>query len=137
MSTTTSRRQPFHPALRLHRDEREESPHHRVADRITAFFGSMPAVYLHLALFLLWVAVGVERVPFELLGTIVSAEAILLASFVLVSQNRADQEHHAMADHQWEVIQRQARELEELLNLSRQTLAAAKQIQRTNLGGRP
>jgi uncharacterized membrane protein len=133
---TTPRAEPRHPALRLHREERDQSAHHRFADRITGFFGSMLAVYLHLAVFVLWVVLGVERLPFQLLNTILAVEAILLASFVLITQHRADQEHHALADHQWEVIQRQARETEELLNLSRQTLAAAKQIQRANLAGR-
>jgi uncharacterized membrane protein len=134
--TVTPRSEPRHPALRLHREEREQSTHHRLADRAAGFFGSMLAVYLHLTLFVLWVVLGVERLPFQLLNTLLAAEAILLASFVLITQNRADQEHHALADHQWEVIQRQARETEELLTLSRQTLAAAKQIQRTNLAGR-
>ena len=137
MSVTSSRPEPRHPALRLHREQREQSTHHRLADRVTGFFGSMPAVYAHLVLLVLWVVLGVERLPFPLLNTILAVEAILLASFVLITQHRADQEHHALADHQWEVIQHQARETEELLNVSRQMLAAAKQIQRANLGGRP
>ena len=71
----------------------------RVADRITAFFGSMQFVILHVIWFGVWVLlnVGLLRVPyvsefdpfpFGLLTMIVSLEAIFLATFVLISQNR-------------------------------------------------
>lgn len=76
------------------RDSRQD----RVADRITRFSGSMAFVWLHVVLFSFWIAAnlgyvpGVRRFdpyPFELLTMAVSLEAILLSTFVLLSQNRA------------------------------------------------
>jgi uncharacterized membrane protein len=65
------------------------------ADRITAFSGSMFYVWLHVVLFSLWIALNTPVVgwnydpfPFGLLTMIVSLEAIFLATFVLISQNR-------------------------------------------------
>jgi len=69
----------------------------RVADRITAFAGSLPFVYIHTAWFGFWIAMNVgflgaavnfDPFPFGLLTMIVSLEAIFLATFVMVSQNR-------------------------------------------------
>jgi uncharacterized membrane protein len=67
----------------------------RVADRVTAFAGSMWSVLLHLVAFGTWAVVNTGRVgvePFDPsfvgLATLASVEAIFLSTFVLVSQNR-------------------------------------------------
>lgn len=65
----------------------------RVADRITAFAGSMPFVYLHVVWFTAWIAANVmgarfDPFPYGLLTLIVSLEAIFLSTFVMLSQNR-------------------------------------------------
>jgi uncharacterized membrane protein len=69
----------------------------RVADRITAFAGSLDFVYIHTAWFAMWIAINVgilgaalefDEFPFGLLTMVVSLEAIFLATFVMVSQNR-------------------------------------------------
>ena len=69
----------------------------RTADGITTFAGSMRFVYIHLIWFGLWIAVNVglaglnhefDKFPFGLLTMIVSLEAIFLATFVMISQNR-------------------------------------------------
>ena len=57
----------------------------RVADRITGFAGSMNFVYLHVALFALWIFVF-ERSPWPTLTLIVSLEAIFLSTFVMIGQ---------------------------------------------------
>ena len=68
-----------------------------VADRVTAFAGSLSFVYIHAAWFGLWIAVNAglaipnhefDHFPYGLLTMIVSLEAIFLATFVMVSQNR-------------------------------------------------
>ena len=69
----------------------------RVANALTRFSGNMWFVYVHLAWFGWWIAqnlgwIGHSRFdpfPFGLLTLIVSLEAIFLATFVLISQNRA------------------------------------------------
>jgi len=58
----------------------------RAADFITAFFGSMWSIYLHVGLLLLCAAVKLGLVD---LAMIASVEAIFLTTFVLISQNRA------------------------------------------------
>src|SRR3954453_7548655 len=78
------------PALIEHARERRASIENRVADRITAFSGSMRFVYLHIVWFAGWIILGVESYPFGLLTMIVSLEAIFLSTFVMISQNRAD-----------------------------------------------
>jgi uncharacterized membrane protein len=68
-----------------------------VADRVTAFAGSLNFVYIHMAWFAAWVAVNAgvlgaslvfDGFPYGLLTMVVSLEAIFLATFVMVSQNR-------------------------------------------------
>jgi uncharacterized membrane protein len=109
-----------HPALQQHRQERDLQA--RLADWITRFAGSMLFVYLHVIWFALWIVFRVERFPFGLLTMIVSLEAIFLSTFVLISQNRADEKRAALADHQWALVQEEGRQNEELLSLSRQIL---------------
>ena len=69
----------------------------RTADGITTFAGSMRFVYIHIGWFGAWIAVNVglaglgwefDKFPFGLLTMIVSLEAIFLATFVMISQNR-------------------------------------------------
>lgn len=63
----------------------------KIADKITRFAGSMLFVYLHIVWFILWIFFGYkigDRFPFGLLTMIVSLEAIFLATFIMVNQNR-------------------------------------------------
>ncbi len=69
----------------------------RLADRVTAFAGSMAAVVLHAVWFAAWIALNLGVVdgvrpwdpfPFVLLTGITSIEAIFLTLFILISQNR-------------------------------------------------
>jgi uncharacterized membrane protein len=63
----------------------------RIADSITALCGDMRFVYLHVALFALWIATrgfGSDHFPFNFLTMAVSLEAIFLSTFILISQNR-------------------------------------------------
>jgi uncharacterized membrane protein len=101
-----------------------------MADWITKFAGSMLFVYLHVIWFAIWIVFRVEAFPFGLLTMIVSLEAIFLSTFVLISQNRADQKREALADHQWELVQEEAKQNEELLSLSRQILELTTAIHR-------
>jgi uncharacterized membrane protein len=59
---------------------------------------------------------------------IVSLEAIFLATFVMISQNRADERRQALADHQYRTIQDEERQNEELLTLSREILELTKAV---------
>jgi uncharacterized membrane protein len=113
---------PINPALIEHAHERAQSVENRIADRITAFSGSMPFVYLHVLWFACWIGFGVEGYPFGLLTMIVSLEAIFLSTFVMISQNRADAKREVLANQQWKTVQEEDSQNEELLSLSHQIL---------------
>ena len=117
-----------HPILTQQAEERARSVQNRIADAVTRFAGSMPFVYLHVIWFSLWIGLGVEAYPFGLLTMIVSLEAIFLSTFVMISQNRADAKRESLAEHQWQIVQEEERQNEELLEVSKQILALTKQI---------
>jgi uncharacterized membrane protein len=78
----------------------------RLADRITRFTGSMAFVYLHLVIFGGWIVANLGWLPirpfdpdFVKLAMVASVEAIFLATFVLISQNRMQ----ALADRRAEL----------------------------------
>jgi uncharacterized membrane protein len=70
----------------------------RIADRITAFAGSMNFVYLHIVIFIVWMLL-IESKPWPTLTLIVSLEAIFLSTFVMIGQNRQAAFQQAKADH--------------------------------------
>ena len=120
------------PILRESAEERAKKLQNRVADAVTRFAGSMPFVYLHVVWFALWIALSVEPFPFGLLTMIVSLEAIFLSTFVMISQNRADAKREALAEHQWQLVQAEEQQNEELLEVSRQILQLTTEIHRTS-----
>jgi uncharacterized membrane protein len=122
----SNRRTPFppepNPALVQHAQLRAQSVQNRIADRITTFAGSMSFVYIHIVWFGCWIGFGVESYPYGLLTMIVSLEAIFLSTFVMISQNRADAKRQALAEQQWQTVQKEDRQNEELLALSQRIL---------------
>ena len=70
----------------------------RLADRITAYAGSMRFVYLHALGFAAWM-LFFERSPWPTLTLVVSLEAIFLSTFVMIGQNRQSAFQEAKADH--------------------------------------
>lgn len=85
---------------------REQGLEDRIADRVTAFAGSMPFVYLHLGWFLAWILLNSGRLglpafdpfPYGLLTMVVSLEAIFLSALVMITQNRLSDEAERRAD---------------------------------------
>ncbi len=86
---------------------RERTTGDRVADAIATFSGTIGFALLHVAWFVVWVVVNTRLVPgipafdpypFQLLAMLVSLEAVLLSTFVLIKQNRmglrADRRSH-------------------------------------------
>ena len=116
------------PALFEQEKKRAESVQNRIADRITDFAGSMTFVYLHILWFGSWIIFRIENYPFGLLTMIVSLEAIFLSTFVLISQNRTDAKRQVLAAQQWQTVQDEDRQNQELLDLSRQILELTKAL---------
>jgi uncharacterized membrane protein len=95
-----------HPALAAHRAHRRESLALRLADAITGSAGSMRFVAVHVAWFVTWMLLNLigpafDPFPFGLLTMIVSLEAIFLSSFILISQNRAEERQQEVAEHHY------------------------------------
>ncbi len=119
---------PINPALVNEAEQRAEHAQNKIADKITAFSGSMAFVYIHIIWFGCWIAFGVEKYPFGLLTMIVSLEAIFLSTFVMISQNRADAKRQALADQQWNTVQEEDHQNKLLIDLSNQILALTRDI---------
>lgn len=76
--------------------QRGEGALDSLADRISAFCGSTPFLWVHVTWFAAWIGTnlalgrrGFDPYPFTFLTLVVSLEAIFLSSFILISQNRA------------------------------------------------
>jgi uncharacterized membrane protein len=119
---------PIDPALLKHEKERADARQNRVADKITAFSGSMLFVYIHIIWFGCWIGFRVENYPFGLLTMIVSLEAIFLSTFVMISQNRADAKRQVVADEQWHMVQTEDKQNVQLIKLSEQILELTKEV---------
>jgi uncharacterized membrane protein len=117
-----------HPALARFQAGRAQSVQNRVADAITDFAGSMVFVSVHVVWFALWIIFQVEDYPFGLLTMIVSLEAIFLSTFVMISQNRADAKREVLAQHEWQVIQKEDEQNQHLLTLTQRIHDLTKQI---------
>jgi len=89
-----------HPAVASQIERRASDAQLRLADRITAFAGSMNFVYLHVLVFATWMIVIEER-PWPTLTLAVSLEAIFLSTFVMIGQNRQAAFQQAKADHDY------------------------------------
>ena len=90
-------------------------------------------VYLHVALFAWWISAQGHPLfgdpfPFGLLTMVVSLEAIFLSAFVMLSQNRADARRQVLADHEWQLVQAEEQQNEELLRISTQLLELTRQV---------
>jgi uncharacterized membrane protein len=126
-------KKPLHPALLELGEERARSVQNRVADAITRFAGWMWFVYLHIAWFSIWIALGIERYPYGLLTMIVSLEAIFLSTFVMISQNRQDDARRYLADQEWRMVQSEEQQNVELIGLSNHILDLTEAIHQLTL----
>jgi uncharacterized membrane protein len=125
-----------HPVVIAHRASRASDGQLRIADAITKFAGSMLFVYIHAVAFAVWMVI-VEADPWPKLTLVVSLEAIFLSTFVMIGQNRADAKRQALADHQWEIVQYEEQQNEELLRLSQQILELTGVIHELTMNTRP
>jgi len=93
-----------HPVVVTQLEKRASDVQLKVADAITAFAGSMMFVYIHAVIFAVWCGTGLfghDKFPFNFLTMTVSLEAIFLATFVMIGQNRQAAFQQAKADHDY------------------------------------
>jgi uncharacterized membrane protein len=97
LRATTSMRRRVIRSLKQEQDEKRSLPE-KIADWMTAAFGSVTFLVINILWFTIWIMINTglipgvrpfDEFPFGLLTMIVSLEAIILAIFVLISQNRA------------------------------------------------
>jgi uncharacterized membrane protein len=98
----------------------------KIADAISGFAGSMPFVYIHLALFGFWIIANVSRIPgvpqwdpsLVILAMAASVEAIFLSTFVLIKQNRMTAEADQRAELDLQVSLLNERETTRLITMT-------------------
>jgi uncharacterized membrane protein len=105
-----------HPVVLEEAERRSRDFQLRLADGITTFAGSMNFVWLHAALFAVWM-LFLEKSPWPMLTLVVSLEAIFLSTFVMIGQNRQSAFQQVKADHDFEA---QELELKTNTELTRQ-----------------
>jgi uncharacterized membrane protein len=120
-----------HPAVIEQFEKRASDAQLRIADKITAFAGSMNFVYLHVVLFAVWMLV-IERSPWPTLTLIVSLEAIFLSTFVMIGQNRQGAFQQAKSDRDYRDVNTLLTENTELTRTINQMTA---ELHRHLLGG--
>jgi uncharacterized membrane protein len=117
---TDNAQQPQHsPFVLAEQAKRAEAFQLRVADKITAFAGSMNFVYIHAIIFAVWILVIGNR-PWPTLTLIVSLEAIFLSTFVMIGQNRQAAFQQAKADHDFKTADQELDSNTELTRLIHQ-----------------
>jgi uncharacterized membrane protein len=94
------------PFVLQQQKQRAEKFQLHIADKITAFAGSMNFVYLHVLGFAAWM-LFIEASPWPTLTLIVSLEAIFLSTFVMIGQNRQAAFQQAKADHDFEASEQE------------------------------
>lgn len=114
-------------AIRRWREERRSrrSASDKAADAISRFAGSMPFVYLHLAIFGGWIAANLGWIPvvpawdpsLVILAMAASVEAIFLSTFVLINQNQMTEEAEQRAELDLQVGLLNERETTRLLTM--------------------
>ncbi len=99
----------------------------RLGDLIAGSAGNLTFVCIHLVIFAVWIGLNTwpgrrhfDPLPFALLGTLITLEAILLASFILMRQTRigrrADEREHLML----QLLLLTEKEITAVLELNRQ-----------------
>jgi CRP/FNR family transcriptional regulator, cyclic AMP receptor protein len=91
-----------------------------IADRITAWSGTMAAVLIHAVLFTLWIVANTllpwqfDKYPFQFLTMSVSLEAIFLSIFVLISENRQAASDRRMMEHDAAINRKSESEIQDI-----------------------
>ena len=103
----------------------QRSPQDKIADGITAFSGHMVFVYVSIVWFAAWILLNsgllpirpFDPYPYGLLTMIVSLEAIFLSTFILISQNRMNEQAEHRADLDLQIDLRPEYELTRVLQM--------------------
>jgi uncharacterized membrane protein len=109
----------------------------RVADRVAAFGGSWPFIFLFGTVMLLWMTVNIlkffnfDPYPFILLNLLLSTLAALQAPVIMMSQNRQSSKDKLLAENDYQVNLKAEMEIEALLRGQAELLARVAFLERT------
>ena len=105
-----------HPANQRRHDHRTSGE--RLADRVTAVFGSWRFIIIQTVIVCAWIALNLFAVaerwdpyPFILLNLVFSTQAAYAAPLILLSQNRQADTDRIQAEHDYEINQKALRYL--------------------------
>jgi uncharacterized membrane protein len=105
-----------HPANQRRHDRRTSGE--RLADRVTAVFGSWRFIVIQTVIVCAWISLNLFAVagrwdpyPFILLNLVFSTQAAYAAPLILLSQNRQADTDRIQAEHDYQVNQRALRYL--------------------------
>src|SRR6478672_11738614 len=124
---------PHHPAVIEEARQRNQSVQLRIADRITSFAGSMSFVWIHAALFAVWMSF-LEHSPWPTLTLAVSLEAIFLSTFVMIGQHRQAAFQQTKSDRDYHDVNTL---LVENTNLTRAINLMTEELHHHVIGGTP
>jgi uncharacterized membrane protein len=111
------------------REEQRLGRSERIAQKITGFTGSMAFVFLHAALFGVWIVVNLPWFPpiipkfdptYVVLAMWASVEAIFLSTFILITQNRMMKQADRRADLNLQISLLAEHEITRLIQLTSQ-----------------
>jgi uncharacterized membrane protein len=122
-----------HPAVVADIREHGEQLQGALADAITRYAGSMWFVYVHVAIFAIWMLL-LEKSPWPTLTLVVSLEAIFLSAFVMIGQNRQATFQQRKADHDFLV---EEQELHTNTELTKAVERLTREIHATVVGTPP
>lgn len=75
----------------------------KISDAITNFCGDLRFLLLHSVWWFVWIGFGIEPYPYGLLTLIVSLEAIVLSTFILISQNRQSERDRKLDENDYQL----------------------------------
>lgn len=106
--------------------ERKKTIIDKLAEKITCFFGSMKFVLLHVIWFGSWIVYNVfsptpfDHFPFGFLTLTVSLEAIVLSTFILITQNRQSEINDLRGDLDYNVDVQSEKHINEIVTTLRE-----------------
>ena len=109
----------------------------RVADRVAAFGGSWPFIFVFGSVMVVWMGVNIvslahfDPYPFILLNLLLSTLAALQAPVIMMSQNRQSTKDKLLAQNDYQVNLKAEMEIEGLLKGQAELLARLSYLERT------
>lgn len=111
----------------------------RIADRVAAFGGSWPFIFLFAVGMIIWMLINVVRLtdfdpyPFILLNLALAAVTALQAPLIMMSQNRQAMKDKLLAENDYRVNLKAETEIEAILRIQAELLARISHLERSLL----